>query len=305
MTEPSSPHDTVPTIEVRLPSTGRHLGPAFAVLAGLAVGFAVLLLGGVLLRDLTPVVLGGVGMTLFGGYAAVPYVNQRPGVLRVHGSREAVVFRGATYTRTVGWAVIALFVLGPMMFFALLASGDALHAAPPIFWFIAVSALGLILGPRQMRGWRRAEVHLERGQVVVRAPFRRPYALRWEAVRPLEEGPRPLARTLARDHTPQALFTEQELDSDPVLVAQVVEFYRANPGQRAELADGRALGRIEAGDFRTAERAPGGTRGDREPLCVGVPWFRSGRASRGSAGGHDHSVQPSHDCPVVTECRRR
>lgn len=236
---------------VRLPGSRRRLARAHFVVLAVVPVLAAGTVAGALARVVFPILTLGYLTLIFGLLMATPWVNQRPGLVNLRSEDHGLVFPGSDYSRKIWKLIFRSMVIGPVLLVALVVSGEIFHNLRVISLCVLLTVV-MVAGPREMRRWRRAEVRLEFSQVLVELPNGHGYALRWDAVSPLSDRPTPLARMLARDADPKHRFSEAELCSDPVLVAEIIEFYRTNPHLRSELATGRCIDRIREGRFRAA-----------------------------------------------------
>lgn len=230
-------------------------GPRYRI-PGLFLGFAgvallALVAGGFAAWAGEPVgaFLGlGIAVTLGGG--ALPFVaNHRAGRMVVVTTRDGLVLPGGAVTRRVLQATAALSIPSAALLVWLWSSDRVLGTAAPVLVVLAAMSLIWIPVGRELRRWRPAEVQLTRSHVHVSAYQRSDRALPWGSVRELPRQAGALSWMLAE--TPRRRFPEQELRSDPLLVAHLVEFYRVHPELRGELHDDRVLERLRDGSFQS------------------------------------------------------
>lgn len=188
--------------------------------------------------------LGGIGAAL------VPWVLDvlvtalgRRGRLRLRTVGSATEVVGSAWSRPVDVAaavVLLVALVGSLLSLVDTSTGTpGLDAAAPVavLALLALLAFGTLLSVVARRR-RRSRLRLHAGGLEVSGPDGRG-DFEWDALTRLR--PSPLAaQTVDGAWVP---LQQQELRSDPALVARLVEHYRTHPRERDELADGRAVER--------------------------------------------------------------
>ena len=232
-------------VELHLPPPPRRRSGILLFLAAIPVLAVLGTIGALVAQEWLGAFLTAYIAVLFGGWAATPWVNGRPGRLRVVADADGLTVVGGRFSRSALGVALGIAPVAVVLLVGALVSGVDVDG--PVLFGLAVIGVLALVGPSQLRRWSPASLHLSRDAVSTQVPYGGDEDLGWDELRPWSDTSRPLARMVVPGGAGGRPFPEQELTSDPAVVARLVELYRAHPGLRAELHDGRAVERLRAG----------------------------------------------------------